>query len=58
MKMKIALGLLLAVSVSLLAAQTPTDTPEAHVDLAKAAAGEDYQNLFNFMCAAPGGRAR
>src|SRR5262245_39262828 len=56
MKMRIALGLLLTVSVSLLAAQTPTDTPEAHVELAKAAAGEDYQNLFNFMCAAPGGR--
>ena len=37
----------------MLAAQTPTDTPEAHVGLAKTAAGEDYQNLFNFLCAAP-----
>ena len=51
--MKIALGLLL--SVSMLLAQT-TDTPEAHVAVAKTAAGEDYQNLFNFLCAAPGPR--
>jgi metallo-beta-lactamase class B len=35
------------------AAQTATDTPEAHVAAAKAAAGEDYQNLFNFVCPAP-----
>jgi metallo-beta-lactamase class B len=34
--------------------QSAAGTPEAHVDLARAAAGEDYQNLFNFMCA-PGG---
>jgi metallo-beta-lactamase class B len=52
--MKIALGLLLA--VSMLAAQNLTDTPEAHVAIAKAAAGEDYQNLFNFLCAVPGPR--
>jgi metallo-beta-lactamase class B len=52
--MKIALGLLLAVSV--LAAQTATDTPEAHVAAAKTAAGADYQNLFNFLCAVPGPR--
>jgi metallo-beta-lactamase class B len=51
--MKIAVGLLLALSVSLPAAQTPTDTPEAHVALAKAAAGEEYTNLFNFVCPAP-----
>jgi metallo-beta-lactamase class B len=53
MKIKIALGLLLGASVSLLAAQTPGDTPEAHVALARSAAGEDYQNLFNFVCPAP-----
>jgi len=53
MKMKIALGLLLGASVALLAAQIPRDTPEAHVALARTAAGEDYQNLFNFMCPAP-----
>src|SRR5688572_25675476 len=52
--MKTVPGLLLA--ASMLAAQTPSDTPEAHVALAKTAAGEDYQNLFNFMCAAPGAR--
>ena len=52
--MKIALGLLLA--GSMLAAQTANDTPEAHVATAKTAAGADYQNLFNFLCAVPGPR--
>jgi metallo-beta-lactamase class B len=52
--MKIALGLLL--SVSMLAAQNTNDTPEAHVALAKTAAGTDYQNLFNFLCAVPAPR--
>src|SRR5262245_58080383 len=53
--MKIALGLLLAVlAVSMLRAQTAND--EAHVAVAKTAAGDDYQNLFNFLCAAPGPR--
>src|SRR5213083_2117418 len=52
--MKIALGLLLA--TSMLAAQNANDTPEAHVALAKTAAGEDYQNLFNFLCAVPAPR--
>jgi metallo-beta-lactamase class B len=51
--MKIALGLLLAGSV--LMAQD-TDTPEAHVAAAKAAAGEDYLSLFNFVCPAPAQR--
>jgi len=51
--MKIALGLLTA---SMLLAQNATDTPEAHVAIAQTAAGEDYQNLFNFMCAAPAQR--
>jgi metallo-beta-lactamase class B len=50
-KMPIAVGLLLA--GSLLVAQNATDTPEAHVAAAKAAAGEDYTNLFNFVCPAP-----
>src|SRR5262249_35539754 len=53
--MKIAVLLVLALST--LAAQTPGDTPpEAHVAIAKTAAGEDYQNLFNFLCAVPGPR--
>jgi metallo-beta-lactamase class B len=52
--MKIALGLLMA--VSLLASQTANDTPEAHVAIAKTAAGDDYSNLFNFLCAVPAAR--
>ena len=54
--MKIQIALVSLLAVSMIAAQTPqtaTDTPEAHVALAKIAAGEDYQNLFNFVCAAP-----
>jgi metallo-beta-lactamase class B len=50
--MKIALGLLLAVST--LAAQDANDTPDAHFAAAKAAAGEDFQNLLNFQCYGPG----
>jgi metallo-beta-lactamase class B len=50
--MKIALGLLLAVST--LAAQNSNDTPEAHMAAAKAAAGDDFQNLFTFQCTGPG----
>jgi metallo-beta-lactamase class B len=61
--MKIALGLLMAVSmgVSLLGGQNANDTPEAHVALAKTAAGDEYRNLFNFLCTVPaprGGGAR
>jgi metallo-beta-lactamase class B len=57
--MKIALGMLMG--VALLAAQQAGDTPEAHVALARTAAGETYQNLFNFLCTVPtprGGGAR
>jgi metallo-beta-lactamase class B len=46
--MRIAIGLL---AVFTLAAQ---DTPDAHIAAAKAAAGEDFQNLFNFQCNGPG----
>jgi metallo-beta-lactamase class B len=49
--MKIALGALMA--VSMLAGQNANDTPEAHVAIAKTAAGDDYQNLFNFLCTVP-----
>src|SRR5262245_23248871 len=52
--MKLALGLLLA--ASMLAAQNSNDTSEAHVATAKTAAGEEYKNLFNFLCAAPAPR--
>jgi metallo-beta-lactamase class B len=50
--MRIALGLLLAVST--LPAQNASDTPDAHFAAAKAAAGEDFQNLLNFQCYGPG----
>ena len=57
MKMHIGAGWLLAATVvTAQTAQNPADTPEAHVAVAQTAAGEDYQNLFNFMCAAPGQR--
>ena len=47
--MKIALSLV--VTACTLAAQ---DTPEAHMAAAKAAAGEDFQNLYTFQCTGPG----
>jgi metallo-beta-lactamase class B len=47
--MRIALGLLVAVSTL-----TAQDTFEAHAAAAKAAAGEDFQNLLNFQCYGPG----
>ena len=28
--------------------------PEAHVEIARTAAGTSYQNLFTFLCTAPG----
>ena len=43
----------LLVAAATLAAQDAT-TPDAHVALAKAAAGDDFQNLFNFQCYGPG----
>src|SRR4029434_9639366 len=54
--MKVQTILALLLPISMLAAQNATDTPEAHVAIAKTAAGEDYQNLFNFLCAAPAQR--
>lgn len=50
--MKSALGLLLA--VSLVSAQSANDSPEAHFAAAKVAAGDDFQNLYNFQCEGPG----
>src|SRR5436309_13838533 len=54
--MKIALGLLMALSmgVSMPGGQNANDTPDAHVAIARTAAGDDYRNLFNFLCAVPG----
>jgi metallo-beta-lactamase class B len=50
--MKLATGFLL--SVSTLAAQNTNDPAAAHIAAAKAAAGDDFQNLFNFQCYGPG----
>ena len=50
--MKIVIGVLMSVAV--LAGQTP----DAHVARAKTAAGDAYQNLFNFLCAVPGPSGR
>lgn len=49
--MKIALSVVLA--AAMLPAQQ-NDTPEAHIAAAKAAAGDDFQNLFEFQCNGPG----
>jgi metallo-beta-lactamase class B len=50
--MRLVLGSILAVAT--LAAQSANDTPDAHIAAAKAAAGEDFQNLFTFQCYGPG----
>jgi len=50
--MKTGYGLLLAAFV--LAAQDRLDSSESHIAAAKAAAGQDFQNLFNFQCYGPG----
>jgi metallo-beta-lactamase class B len=49
--MRTVLGLLLAVSI--VPAQDTKDS-DAHIAAAKAAAGEDFQNLFQFQCYGPG----
>jgi metallo-beta-lactamase class B len=50
----LALSSVLPGSLALVAAgQNAGDTPDAHVARAKTAAGNDYQNLFNFLCAVP-----
>ena len=53
--MKLLFGLFLC--ASMLIAQT-NDTPDARVATAKAAAGTDYESLFNTLCAAPAAPAR
>ena len=52
--MKITVGLLVAAFA--LAAQEANDSPEAHIAAARAAAGDDFQNLFQFQCYGPGPR--
>ena len=54
--MKSAIGVLIGIAMIgavLRAGQTAGQAPEAHVARAKAAAGNDYQNLFNFLCTVP-----
>jgi metallo-beta-lactamase class B len=50
--MRTTLGLLVAVST--LAAQDISTAADAHFAAAKAAAGQDFQNLLNFQCYGPG----
>jgi metallo-beta-lactamase class B len=50
--MKLATGFLLGVST--LVAQDANNPAAAHFAAAKTAAGEDFQNLFNFQCYGPG----
>jgi metallo-beta-lactamase class B len=50
----IALGALL--STVPLTGQSANDSPDAHVALATTAAGDSYQNLFNFLCTVPAPR--
>ena len=55
--MRVVLGLLLAVATLLAQnsnAQASNDAADAHIAAAKAAAGDDFQNLFNFQCYGPG----
>src|SRR5262245_40308341 len=49
--MTFALGLILG--ASLLTAQTAGTTPDAHIAVAKTAAGQDFVNLFNTLCGVP-----
>src|ERR1700678_4067170 len=52
MKAITTLGLLLAIST--LSAQDIHSDADAHIAAAKAAAGDDFQNLFEFQCYGPG----
>ena len=53
--MKTAIGVLIGIAMigAVLRAGQTASEPRAHVARAKAAAGNDYQNLFNFLCPAP-----
>lgn len=55
--MTIAMGFALAISTVLPAiasAQNANDSADAHIAAAKAAADDDFQNLFQFQCYGPG----
>ena len=50
--MKLVLGLIVGIALMGAAARAGQDAG-AHVALARAAAGDAYQNLFNFLCTVP-----
>ncbi len=52
--MRIALGLLLAVSILPAQDVAKDAASDAHIAAANIAAGEDFQNLFEFQCYGPG----
>ena len=52
--MKTTLGLLLAASMLVAQVIAQSDTAEAHFAAAKAAAGDDFQGLYEFQCNGPG----
>src|SRR5262245_13543750 len=56
MRITQAVAIAVLMSAGLTARQAVTGNPDDHVALAKTAAGDQYQNLFNFLCAAPAPR--
>ena len=57
--MKLAVGVLMSAVLgtsALVAFQSAGDTPDAHVAAARIAAGDQYRNLFDFLCAVPAPR--
>jgi metallo-beta-lactamase class B len=52
--MRYLFSILPAAFTAVLLAQDTPSASEAHVAAARAAAGEDFQNLFNFQCYGPG----
>ena len=49
MKTTISIAFSVLISAALFAWQQPVDTPEAHVERAKLAAGSTFQNLFDLV---------
>ena len=56
MKTTISIAFSVLIGAALLAWQQPVETPEAHVERAKLAAGSTFQNLFDFLCTTPAPR--
>jgi quinoprotein glucose dehydrogenase len=56
MKTTISIALSVLISAALFAWQQPVETPEAHIERAKLAAGSTFQNLFDFLCTTPAAR--